>query len=165
MKDRTVLRTFCIITVLAWVSCKDQATPPEISTPSAGRVSGCGGFESVAKKRADADSYCAAERLIWEFSPDTKRLTLTHQRFVENCCADITVSASRTGDTIHVEESIDLSKICKCLCTFDSEVELDRIEHGRLFIGIRDTVIGINTAEMGGVAVLDTSATSYCMQE
>ena len=90
--------------ILACDSKSPVETNDEIGTVIS-LVSECGGFDSASKIALgnipflhDAEKYCDAERLHWLYDENTKTLKVMNSRILLNCCGDLFLYHSWTGD-------------------------------------------------------------------
>jgi hypothetical protein len=158
---------FCIVTFVA-SSCDDK-----ISEKYSGTTSSCDGFRAFSNKIAetpsfiiDSASYCEAERLWWQYDSIQDYLSFLHTRINLNCAAKLTITAQVDGNTITFNETDTASDIggqATCNCCFDTYLEIQRIQSGIFLLNISSKTFSINTKDMKGFFVLDSTIDSVCL--
>ncbi|HRI63681.1 MAG TPA: hypothetical protein PK156_05570 [Polyangium sp.] len=126
---------------LAFLACGggDGQDKPVPDFDVAPMLSECGGFVTGTTgamiPEPDPATYCAAEKLLWNYDAPSKTLSFNNSRIQLNCCGDHSVAANLDGTTVVLTE-IDAPKSsaggarCKCNCVFDYAAQISPVENG-----------------------------------
>ena len=142
--------------VLFMVSCGSDSPLDDVDsiTVGASEVSGCGGFSKAERSTGgtvplspDPETYCDAERILWQYEKSSRTLRLLNARVLLNCCGDHDITAEMVDGSLVVTENDQPENgtgRCRCLCVFDYYVDVSGVGPGsvsmQLFLRVDDTV-------------------------
>ena len=96
------------------------------------RISDCGGFSGAQNglsRQMEGETLCSDERLIWQYDPDSRNLSILNSDVWLNCCGKHRITALVSRDTgIYTIEETDKPEAgdarCGCMCCFDFGIDL-----------------------------------------
>ncbi|MDI3285011.1 hypothetical protein [Polyangium sp. 15x6] len=163
-------------------------TPPGASLDIKPSFSACGGFLAAGSEGAkippspDPATYCDAERLLWNYDPETRTLGLLDARMQLNCCGQHSIDVA-VEDGVHVVTQTDAPEKledgsearCSCMCVFDYAADVSPVESStismRILRNVTDQKPAITlvwegmvdlTAGSGEVVISTESAEPWC---
>jgi hypothetical protein len=148
MKKST--RLLAAVATLLIVGCGDVEGGNEVDGISQkALVSDCGGF--LVKRSAlkvpsalNADDYCDAEVLKWQYDSAAGTLTITNDRVLLNCCGEHGIKIEQQADgTYLITETDDPEKLddgstsrCLCSCVYDFKIEAQAIPNESISVRV-----------------------------
>ena len=156
---------FCIVTFFAF-GCNDIITEKYYGITSA-----CNGFQTFSNKMSDTPSisidsasYCEAERLWWQYDSIQDCLSFLHTRINLNCAAKLTITAQVDANNITINETdTAIGFEATCSCCFDTYIQIQTVQSGKYLINISSKNFSIDTKDIKGVLVLNSTIDSLCL--
>ncbi len=155
--------TALFIVAAQMTGCTTENDPGTTLTQQSA-ISDCGGFLSPNMKNplGDQVTYCAAERLHFEYNAVTESLLVANNRVLLNCCGDHTMHAT-LEDGVYVLRERDAPEFgdarCGCMCVFDFTVDVQGIPEGVVPIRVeREVTDGEDGNEIIFEGALDLTA-------
>ncbi|MDI1446123.1 hypothetical protein [Polyangium sp. 6x1] len=133
-------------------SSGSENTPPASSLDVSPSISTCGGFlgssegAKIPPSPAPA-TYCEAERLLWNYDPETRTLGLLDARIQLNCCGEHSLAVA-VENGVHVVTQTDAPEKletgdearCGCMCVFDYAADIKPVESSTISLRIMRNV-------------------------
>lgn len=132
------IRILSLIFALSFVACGVEESDSPIVNPPVENTfkvtvdtSECGGFLLTEAKlnspEEESRNYCDAEMLHISFDADSKKIVLSNERVLLNCCGIHSVEVEQVDGVfvIHEKDRDESIGRCDCLCVFDFRAEIE----------------------------------------
>lgn len=131
------------------------------------RTSNCGGFKELAKITTtahiqDSSDYCQAEKIIWTYTPNEKKLEILHTRISANCASNLEMSVEESGGKYTIIQKDTSNIIADCNCVFDTYCEIQNVKNGSVDIVYNEKEYKLNAALLTGEEIINTNKLYQC---